>query len=34
MERNSSKDLTLQKQALSEVCKIDVLEDFAKLTGK
>ena len=33
-ERNFSKDFTLQKQALADVCKIDVLEDFAKFTGK
>ena len=34
MERNSSKDLTVQRQALADVCKIDVLKDFAKFTGK
>ena len=28
------KDLILQRQALAGVCKIDVLKDFAKLTGK
>ena len=33
-ERNSSKDLILQRQALAGVCKIDVLNDFAKFTGK
>ena len=34
MERNSSKDLFLQKQALADVCKIDFLKDFAKFTIK
>ena len=29
-----SKDFTLQKQTLADVCKVDVLKDFAKLTGK
>ena len=34
MERNSSKDLILQRQALADVCKIDVFQDFAEFTGK
>ena len=33
-ERNCSKDITLQKQTLADFCKIDVLEDFAKFSGK
>ena len=33
-ERNSSKDLFLQRQAFADVCKIDVLKDFAKFTAK
>ena len=32
--RNSSKDYTLQKQPLGDVCKMDILKDFAKFTGK
>ena len=31
-ERNSSKDVIFQRQALADVCKIDVLKDFAKFT--
>ena len=31
-ERNSSEDLF--KGGLADVCKIDVLKDFAKVTGK
>ena len=33
-ERNFSKDLTLRRQTLADVCKIDVLKDFAKFIGK
>ena len=29
-----SKDLTLERQAVAEVCRIHVLEDFANFTGK
>ena len=34
MERNSNKDLILQMLAFADVCKIDVLKDFVKLTRK
>ena len=34
MERNSSKDLLLQMLALADVCKIDILKDFAKFARK
>ena len=34
METNSNKDLTLERQVLSDVCKIDVLKDFTKFIGK
>ena len=33
-ERGSRKDVNLQRQALAKVCKIDVLKDSAKFTGK
>ena len=33
-ERNSNKDLTLQRKVVVDVCKIDVLKDFAKLPRK
>ena len=33
-ERNSSKDFALQKQALADVCKIDIPKDFSKFAGK
>ena len=34
MERKSSVNPTLQKQTLVDVCKVDVLKDVAKFTGK
>ena len=33
-ERNSVKYLILPRQALADVCNIDVLNDFAKFAGK
>ena len=33
-ERNSRQDIILQRQALADICKIDVLKDFAKFAGK